>query len=106
MLKENLDVKELLETIEKEMEQWSSYYFSNNEITNMQIKNILKIKEAIKPEELQKRVDKCKDKAKLEEINKAIQVGKYAGFEAQIALRTLTWVRNLMIENQNTKEGE
>ena len=106
MLKENLDIKDLLETIEKEMEQWTGYYESNNIIINTKIKDVLGIKDEITTEELQKQVSACKDEEKLDKIAHFIQTGHYAGFEAQVALRTLTWVRNLMTEEENTKEDE
>lgn len=106
MLKENLDTKDLLETIEKEMEQWAGYYESNSNIINIKIKDVLEIKDEVTTEELQKQVSECKDEEKLDKIAHIIQTGQYAGFEAQVALRTLTWVRNLMIEEENTKEDE
>lgn len=106
MLKENLDTKDLLETIEKEMEQWAGYYESNSSIINIKIKDVLEIKDEVTTEELQKQVSECKDEEKLDKIAHIIQTGQYTGFEAQVALRTLTWVRNLMIEEENTKEDE
>lgn len=106
MLKENLDIKDLLETIEKEMEQWAGYYESNSSTINTIIKDVLGIKDEITTEELQKQVSACKDEEKLDKIAHIIQTGHYAGIEAQVALRTLTWIRNLMTEEENTKEDE
>ena len=106
MLKEDLNIKELLESIEHEMEMWSGYYSSNTEITNMKIKEILGIKKDISQEELQKKVNKCKDTETINKMQEIINTGNLAYLEAQISLRTLTWVRNLMIEGTNTKEDE
>ena len=106
MLKEDLNIKELLESIEHEMEMWSGYYSGNTEITNMKIKEILGIKKDISQEELQKKVNKCKDTEKINKMQDIINTGNLAYLEAQISLRTLTWVRNLMTEEQNTKEDE
>lgn len=106
MLKEDLNIKELLESIEHEMEMWSGYYSSNTEITNMKVKEALGIKKDITTEKLQEKINKCKDNEKLVKIQEIINTGNLAYLESQISLRTLTWVRNLMIEGTNTKEDE
>ncbi len=104
MLKEDLDVKELLNEIENEMNQYKAVINAIPTLANIRLSGALELENTASKEEIEKAIsalDEDKDKEKLQEIEQINNEKEMVSFEMRVALRTLTWVEGLMIKQED-----
>ena len=104
MLKEDLDTKELLKKIEDEMNQYKAVINSIPIIANIRLSGVLGLENTASKEEIEKAtkaLDEEKDKDKLKELAEITAQQANVLIEMEVSLRTLTWVRGLMIEEED-----
>ena len=104
MLKEDLDTKELLKKIEDEMNQCTAVINSIPTIANIRLSGVLGLENTASKEEIEKAtkaLDEEKDKDKLKELAEITAQQANVLIEMEVSLRTLTWVRGLMIKEED-----
>lgn len=104
MLKEDLDTKELLKKIEDEMNQYKAVINSIPIIANIRLSGVLGLENTASKEEIEKAtkaLDEEKDKDKLKELAEITTQQANVLIEMEVSLRTLTWVRGLMIKEED-----
>lgn len=104
MLKEDLDTKELLKKIENEMNQYRAVINSIPIIANIRLSGVLGLENTARKEEIEKAtkaLDEEKDKDKLKELAEITAQQANVLIEMEASLRTLTWVRGLMIKEED-----
>ena len=104
MLKEDLDTKELLKKIEDEMNQYKAVINSIPIIANIRLSGALGLENTASTEEIEeatKALDEEKDKDKLKELAEITAQQANVLIEMEVSLRTLTWVRGLMIKEED-----
>lgn len=104
MLKEDLDTKELLKKIEDEMNQYKAVINSIPTIANIRLSGALGLDNTASKEEIEKAtkaLDEEKDKDKLKELAEITAQQANVLIEMEVSLRTLTWVRGLMIKEED-----
>lgn len=104
MLKEDLDTKELLKKIEDEMNQYKAVINSIPTIANIRLSGVLGLENTASKEEIEKAtkaLDEEKDKDKLKELAEITAQQANVLIEMEVSLRTLTWVRGLMIKEED-----
>ena len=104
MLKEDLDTKELLKKIEDEMNQYKAVINSIPIIANIRLSGALGLENTASKEEIEeatKALDEEKDKDKLKELAEITTQQANVLIEMEVSLRTLTWVRGLMIKEED-----
>lgn len=104
MLKEDLDTKELLKKIEDEMNQYKAVINSIPIIANIRLSGVLGLENTASKEEIEKAtkaLDEEKDKDKLKELAEITAQQANVLIEMEVSLRTLTWVRGLMIKEED-----
>lgn len=104
MLKEDLDTKELLKKIEDEMNQYRAVMNSIPIIANIRLSGVLGLENTARKEEIEKAtkaLDEEKDKDKLKELAEITAQQANVLIEMEASLRTLTWVRGLMIKEED-----
>ena len=104
MLKEDLDTKELLKKIEDEMNQYKAVINSIPIIANIRLSGALGLDNTASKEEIEeatKALDEEKDKDKLKELAEITTQQANVLIEMEVSLRTLTWVRGLMIKEED-----
>ena len=104
MLKEDLDTKELLKKIEDEMNQYRAVINSIPIIANIRLSGALGLENTASKEEIEKApkaLDEEKDKDKLKELAEITAQQANVLIEMEVSLRTLTWVRGLMIKEED-----
>lgn len=104
MLKEDLDTKELLKKIEDEMNQYKAVINSIPIIANIRLSGALGLENTASKEEIEKAtkaLDEEKDKDKLKELAEITAQQANVLIEMEVSLRTLTWVRGLMIKEED-----
>ena len=104
MLKEDLDTKELLKKIEDEMNQYKAVINSITTIANIRLSGVLRLENTASKEEIEKAtkaLDEEKDKDKLKELAEITAQQANVLIEMEVSLRTLTWVRGLMIKEED-----
>lgn len=104
MLKEDLDTKELLKKIEDEMNQYRAVINSIPIIANIRLSGVLGLENTASKEEIEKAtkaLDEEKDKDKLKELAEITAQQANVLIEMEVSLRTLTWVRGLMIKEED-----
>ena len=104
MLNEDLDTKELLKKIEDEMNQCTAVINSIPTIANIRLSGALGLENTASKEEIEeatKALDEEKDKDKLKELAEITAQQANVLIEMEVSLRTLTWVRGLMIKEED-----
>lgn len=104
MLKEDLDTKELLKKIEDEMNQYKAVINSIPIIANIRLSGALGLENTASKEEIEeatKALDEEKDKDKLKELAEITTQQANVLIEMEVSLRTLTWVRGLMVKEED-----
>lgn len=104
MLKEDLDTKELLKKIEDEMNQYKAVINSIPIIANIRLSGVLGLENTASKEEIEKAtkaLDEEKDKDKLKELAEITTQQANVLIEMEVSLRTLTWVRGLMVKEED-----
>ena len=104
MLKEDLDTKELLKKIEDEMNQYKAVINSIPIIANIRLSGVLGLENTASKEEIEeatKALDEEKDKDKLKELAEITAQQANVLIEMEVSLRTLTWVRGLMVKEED-----
>ena len=104
MLKEERDAEERLKKIEDEMNQYKAVINSIPIIANIRLSGALGLENTASKEEIEKAtkaLDEEKDKDKLKELAEITAQQANVLIEMEVSLRTLTWVRGLMIKEED-----